>query len=151
MEPELQHKCKGRVLIVDDEISVLGSYASSLAAAGFDVAKASGGTEALRCMGKAEFDVVTADFSMPELDGLTLLQQMHTQFPELPVILMLDMVDNRAAMQAIKFGAIQSLIKPIAAEVLEETATYAVQLKHSHRRVPGSADDNRSNRWGWST
>jgi len=136
-------KLKGRVLIIDDEIAVLRLYANSLAAAGFEVAKTSGGKQALQRIEGSEFDVILSDISMPGIDGLTLLRQMRARFPDLPVILMLDIADNQTAIRATELGAIQCLIKPITAEVLEQTAAYAVRLRQSRRSAHRPSGDAR--------
>src|ERR1700687_5085153 len=125
----------GRLLIVDDEPSVLASYARSLTDAGFEVDEASDGAEALRRVENRRFDAVLTDVSMPSMDGLSLLRRLRNRSPELSVILLQDAPDNLATMKATEFGAIQSLVKPIAAELLAETAAYAVRLCRSRRHV----------------
>jgi prevent-host-death family protein len=127
---------RGRVLIVDDEPSVLKLYSRTLSRAGFDVTPAASGLEALQRMEKGKFDVVLSDLAMPKMDGLALLGQMRARSLEQPVILMLDAPDNRAAIRATELGAIQSLIKPITAALLQETAGYAAELHRSRRSIP---------------
>ena len=123
----------GRILLVDDEPSVLKAYARSLAKAGFDVAQASDGADALRRVESGQFDAVLSDVSLPKVDSLTLLRRLRVHSPDLPVVLTLDKPDNRATIKATELGAIQSLVKPIAADVLAETASYAVRLSRSRR------------------
>src|SRR6266404_8386259 len=118
---------QGRLLIVDDEPSVLTAYARSLTEAGFAVAEASDGADALRRVERDQFDAVLCDVALPAIDGLALVRRLRIRSPELPVILMLDAPDNRIAIQATECGAVQSLVKPIAAELLAETAAYAVR------------------------
>lgn len=127
---------KGRLLIVDDEPSVRVSYANSLTDAGFDVAQSPDGADALRRIERDQFDVILSDVSMPRIDGLTLLRRLRLRSPDVPVILMLDEPDNRTAIRATELGAFQSLVKPIAAELLAETACHAVRLWRSRRHIP---------------
>lgn len=136
----------GRLLIVDDEPSVLAAYARSLTDAGFEVDKASDGAEALRRVENRLFDAVLSDVSMPRMDGFSLLRRLHNRSPELSVILMQDAPDNFAAIKATEFGAVQSLVKPISAELLAETATYAVRLCRSRRHVAATLYDHPSER-----
>ena len=136
----------GRLLIVDDEPSVLASYARSLAGAGFDVAQASDGAEALRQIESGEFEAILSDFSLPKLGGHTLLRRLRAQSPDLPVILMLDAPDSRAAFQAAKWGAVQSLVKPIGAAALARSASDAVGLWRSRRHIPAALHDYRGER-----
>ncbi len=132
---------KGRLLIVDDERSILVSYANSLTDAGFEVAQASDGVDALRRIESDQFDAIFSDLTMPKIDGFTLLRRLRVRSPELPVILMLDAPDNRAAIKGTELGAVQALVKPIAAELLAETASYAVRLWRSRRHVPVTLHD----------
>jgi len=123
------------VLIVDDERSVLDSYARWLGQAGFEVTGAAGGAEALQRMDGHQFDLVLSDVSMPQVDGLSLLKRMRARTLEVPVVLMLDALDNRTAIEAARLGAFQYLVKPITPKELEETAANAVRLQRSGRRT----------------
>jgi antitoxin Phd len=136
----------GRLLIVDDDPSVLASYAKSLAGAGFEVDQASDGAEGLRRLENRQFDAVLSDVSMPRMDGFSLLRRLHSRSPELPVILMHDAPDNLATMKATELGAVQSLVKPIAPGLLAQTAAYAVRLCRSRRHVATTGYDPRRDR-----
>src|SRR5579862_7608384 len=103
---------EGRVLIVDDEPSILKSYSRSLASAGFEVAEASSGRQALEYLANHDYDVVVTDLGMPKMDGLALLGQMQQRSFRVPVVLMLDSPDNRVLVRAAELGAVQSLVKP---------------------------------------
>jgi len=81
------------------------------------------------------FDAIFSDLSAPKIDGLALLRRLRIRSPELPVILMLDAPDDRAASQGIEAGALRSLVKPIAPEVLAQTASDAVRLGRSRRHI----------------
>jgi len=122
---------RGRVLLVDDEASVRTSYGRWLTEAGFDVSEASGGYEALGLLEHNAFDFVLSDMLMPELDGLTLLRRVKARIPEMLVVLMLDSPNNRVAIQAKTLGAVESLVKPLDAQQLEDMATFAVRLHRS--------------------
>ena len=136
----------GRLLIVDDEPSILTSYARSLTKAGFQVDKASDGVEALRRIENYRFDAILSDVSMPRMGGLALLRRLRDRSPELPVILMLDASDKRGTIKGTEFGAVRSLVKPIAAELLAETAAYAVRLSRSRRNLAVTVHDYQSER-----
>src|SRR5260370_36593695 len=96
---------QGRLLIVDDEPSLLASYARSLTRAGFEVVEAADGAGALRRVERQQFDAVLVDLSVPAMDGLTLLRRLRLRAPELPVILMLNAPDNRARLPDMEDGA----------------------------------------------
>jgi prevent-host-death family protein len=127
---------RGRVLIVDDEPSVLKLYSGALTRAGFEVTGAASGLEALRRMEKATFDTVLSDHTMPKMNGLSLLGEMRARSLDASVILMLDAPDNRAAIRATELGALQSLVKPISVALLQKTVVHAVELHRSRKSIP---------------
>jgi antitoxin Phd len=124
---------RGRVLIVDDDPSILHSYSQGLTKAGFSVAEASSGEEALRRIKTGQFDVLISDLKMPVMNGLDLLRAMHEHSAELHVILMLEAQNNQITVQAAELGALQCLVKPIRPELLEKTAALAVRLNRERR------------------
>jgi len=136
----------GRLLVVDDEPSVLVSYADSLTGAGFEVTRSSDGADAMRRIESGQFDAVFSDVSIPKINGLGLLRRLRIRSPELPVILMLDAPDNHAAIKGTELGALRTLVKPIAAELLAETAFCAVRLRRSRRHIPVTPHDYRGER-----
>lgn len=137
---------RGRVLIVDHERSVLDSYTRWLGEAGFEVAEASGGAEALQRIENEQFDVVLCDISMPKMDGLALLRHMRARSLDVPVIVMLDTLNNLTAIQAVELGALQCLVKPIDPKALEETAAYAVRFHRSRRGALAAFRNRRGER-----
>jgi antitoxin Phd len=118
----------GRLLILDADPSVLASYTHSLTGAGFEVTPTPTATAALRRIEKDRFEAILTD-------RLTLLRRLRLHAPAVPVILMLDKPDNRAAIKATELGAVQSLVKPIARKLLVEMASYAVRLFRSQKRI----------------
>lgn len=126
---------RGRVLIVDDDPSILHSYSHGLTEAGFSVAEASSGVEALHQIETGQFDVLISDIKMPGMNGLALLRRMHEHSAELRVILMLEAQNNQIVVQAAELGALQCLVKPIKPELLEKTAALAVRLNRERRNT----------------
>src|ERR1043166_6546060 len=95
---------EGRVLLVDDEPSILASYGRSLAESGFQVTKADGSEGALRRLKTISFDIVLTDLLVPEENGLALLEKLHAIAPQVPIIVMLDNLSNRLAVEAAERG-----------------------------------------------
>ena len=75
------------VLIVDDEPAIRHILSRAVASAGFRVAEAEDGAEALDKMAQVPFDIVITDIEMPEIDGLKLLEQINEKYPNTGVIL----------------------------------------------------------------
>jgi antitoxin Phd len=124
---------KGRVLIIEDEMPLLESYSRSLSASGFDVVEASRASEGLDRLKSSNFDVILTDVLMPGIEGLDIVEQLRSRFPDIPVIAMFGEVDNRVAIRATELGVVQYLIKPIAAEALEATASHAIRMNRMRR------------------
>jgi DNA-binding NtrC family response regulator len=102
-----------RLLVVDDDPTSCEAVAEGLRVEGFDVVTAFGGTEALTRARERVFDVVVSDVRMRDLDGLTLLQTLRRETPDICVILMTAFANVEAALTAIQDGAYDYVSKPL--------------------------------------
>ncbi len=102
-----------RVLIIDDEPSVLRVLGLLLERSGFAVASASNGREGLALIAEKGFDVVLTDIIMPELSGVDFLKELRQHDLDVPVILMTAGATLDSALDAIEYGAQQYLLKPV--------------------------------------
>ena len=107
-----------RVLVVDDEPSVLLTLAGNLEIEGFEVVEADSALRALELIEHERFDLVLSDVRMPGMDGVTLLRKVHERRPELPVILMTAFALESAIAEAIHAGVFTVLPKPLDLEHL---------------------------------
>jgi len=123
-----QEPTRGTVLLVDDEASIARCYARILAGAGFAVEVAADGRQAADLAREGVFDVIVSDIAMPELSGLGLLRAVREHNLDVPVILMTGGPAIESAVQAMEYGALRYLIKPIEPQDLEEAVTRAVRL-----------------------
>ena len=87
---------------------------------GFSVETASNGLEATRCLEDFEFAAVLTDLRMPGMDGLQLLQHIRETRPDMPVVLLSAFGTVPDAVEAIKAGADDFLLKPFSHEALDE-------------------------------
>jgi two-component system C4-dicarboxylate transport response regulator DctD len=103
-----------RVILIDDDRDFLDAQVQALELAGFAVQAFSSGTEAIRHITR-EFDgVIVSDVRMPNMDGLSLFKHVHELDPELPVLLLTGHGDVPMAVQALKDGVYDFLIKPFS-------------------------------------
>jgi DNA-binding NtrC family response regulator len=93
------------------------------------VTKAGGSVQALRHLKTMPFDVILTDLLIPEKNGLALLERVHKMSPDLPVIVMLDKMSNKIVVEVAERGVLQSLVKPISAELLKRTVSRAVRSR----------------------
>ncbi len=76
-----------KVLIVDDDESILKLYKEELEDEGYVVFAATSGKEAIEIFEKEKPDIVTLDILMPDMDGIAVLRAMKDRFPNIPVIM----------------------------------------------------------------
>lgn len=107
------------VLIVDDEPIVRESIRDWLKDAGYEVATAETGEEALEMIKKQDFRVIVLDVRLPGKTGMTVLKEVKALKPEIKSIVITAYPSAELATEAMKLGAIDYLIKPIAPDDLE--------------------------------
>jgi EAL domain-containing protein (putative c-di-GMP-specific phosphodiesterase class I) len=116
------------ILLVDDEPTIVRGFARILTAAGFTVEVAHDGREAAELARAKSFDVIVSDIAMPEMNGLQLLRSVREHDLDVPVILMTGGPAVESAVQAMEYGALRYLIKPVEAKYLEEVVARATRL-----------------------
>jgi DNA-binding response OmpR family regulator len=126
----------GHILIIDDEASLRQTMARILLRAGFEVTTVASGKESLSILNEHSFDLVYLDIRMPDMNGLDVLKIIHEQFPELPVLLFTAQPDLHSAVEALRRGATDYLLKPLKPETLVERtrAILSDQAKKKRRR-----------------
>ena len=125
----------GHILIVDDEASLRQTLARILQREGYDVTSVAGGQEGLSILAQHPFDLVFLDIRMPDMNGLDVLKSIHDQFPELPVILFTAQPDLHSAVEALRRGATDYLMKPLKPQtVLDRTQTILGEQQKKKRR-----------------
>ncbi len=118
---------QNKLLVVDDDAYVLESISSLLKEFGFDVVTCRNAVDALERVKKNRFDVVLTDIKMPVITGIELLQRIHTENPQLPVILLTAFAELEMAVDAIKRGAFDFITKPYNPEYLVHSVEKAVK------------------------
>jgi two-component system response regulator HydG len=110
---------KVRILVVDDELIIRESLAGWLKRAGHDVATASGGRQALEVIGTSDYDLVFLDIRMPDLGGLDVLKNIKMVHPHTLVVMITAYGSTENAIEAMKSGADDFIIKPFEPEGLK--------------------------------
>ncbi len=119
-----------RILVVDDDETLRVSIAQVLVEAGYDVAKAKHGLDGLNILKQdSNFDVILSDIKMQEMDGLQFLNEVKSQYPDISVIMMTGHGTVDTAVQAMREGSVNYLLKPISRRGLLEGVREAVQLR----------------------
>ncbi len=130
--PALSSPSKGRVLVVDDERLNRTLLRSLLQAAGYQVAEAEDGEQALQQVGAAPPDVILLDVMMPGLDGYTVCRRIKEDqaTAHLPILIVTALNDREARLEGIGAGANDFLTKPIDRQEVLLRVQNAVYAKH---------------------
>ncbi|MCX5892556.1 MAG: sigma-54 dependent transcriptional regulator [Deltaproteobacteria bacterium] len=124
----LPHK-KIKILVVDDELSIRESLSGWLQQDGYQVETATGGPMALTKTKEIHYDIMLIDVKMPEMDGLTLLKKVKEGDPDTAIVMMTAHGAIQDAVEAMKFGAYDYLLKPFDLEELSLTIEKLVQMQ----------------------
>lgn len=114
-----------RVLLVDDEPSMLLTLAANLELEGLEVETATSGEQALVLVRDKAFDLVLSDVRMPKMNGVELFREIHKLHPKLPFILMTAFAMESLIEQAIREGAFTVLPKPFDIDQVLKTLLHA--------------------------
>src|SRR5262245_36938803 len=126
---------RGTVLVVEDEAYVRTSLGELLGSRGFDVILATGAAEAQNHLGRAPVDLVLTDLRMPGVDGLELVRRLHASFPDLPVLVLTGHGTIASAVDCIKAGAADYVLKPADPDALELALARALERRALQREV----------------
>ena len=129
-------KTTSHILIIDDEPSLRKTLARVLQQAGFEVTTAETAEQGLAYLNTTKFDLIYMDIRMPGMAGLEALTLIHSNYPSLPVVLFTAQPDLNSAVEALRRGAVDYLLKPLKPEVIiERTKTIlAAQQKENRKR-----------------
>ncbi len=105
-----------KILVVDDEQIVRESLANWLKEDGYQVETAESGPQALERIQSASFHIVLLDLKMPEMNGIQVLQEIKKNFSDIEVIIMTAYGSIHTAVEAIKEGAFDYIVKPFDPE-----------------------------------
>ncbi|MFC1811377.1 response regulator [Thermodesulfobacteriota bacterium] len=141
---------KIKVLLVDDEPDFVESLSQRLEIRDVDVKTSLGGDEALALVRTEDFDVIVIDVLMPGKDGIETLREIKTIKPLIRVIMLTGNATVETAIEGMKLGADDYLMKPTETEDLVEKIHRAYKLKSEHEeRIRRAEIDNLLKRRGW--
>jgi two-component system NtrC family response regulator len=114
------------VLIVDDERNYLAVLEELLSEEGYQVITAEGARNGLECIEENDLDVVITDMKMPGMDGMEFMERLQLRQPDLPVIMMTAFGSVEKAVEAMRKGAFDYILKPFKNEQLKLTISKAI-------------------------
>jgi len=118
---------KINVMLVDDDMFVLDSLSTLLEILGYNPLKFSDALTALTAMEQGLPDVIITDYKMPQMNGVEFLENVHDRYPELPVIIMTAYAEVDVAIEALKKGAFDFVVKPYKTEQITQVLDKAIR------------------------
>ena len=119
----------GRVLIVDDEVELANALCSSLTAQGYETAAFTSGKDALKALETRNFELLLTDLMMPDMDGVAVLRAALEIDPHLAGILMTGQGTVKTAVEAMKIGALDYVLKPFKLHALLPVLARAAEVR----------------------
>ena len=132
-----------RILVVDDEKLIRWSVGERLQRGGYEVLSAESGEEALEVLAAQPLDLMLLDVRLPGIDGLATLQQALGQSPELAVLMMSAHSTVDIAVEAMKHGAIDFLVKPFPFQALDAAVEHALVSARTRRQIQALTQERR--------
>ena len=126
---------KSKILLVDDEDSILKSMKKDFEHEGYEVVTASSAEAALEINKSQQFDLVITDLSMPGMDGIKLLTEVKKLNPDIGSIILTGYGDMTSAIEALRLGADDYLLKPCDSEELQLRTSRCIKNREAHQKV----------------
>lgn len=121
------------VLLVDDEVEFVETFSERLEMRGLETSKAFSGKEALNVLKKNKnVEVVILDVNMPEMDGVQTLAAIKKKFPLVEVIMLSGQATVESAIEGMKRGAFDYLMKPCEMDQIIAKVSEAAARKRQH-------------------
>ncbi len=127
-----------RVLVVDDEPVVRNGIARVLQGKGIEVCTLSNGEEAVAVLAAKPFDIVFLDVKLPGMDGLAVLRHIRTNFPRTIVTMITGYPNIENAVECLKHGAVDYLVKPFRLEDIETLLAGAIAINGGKDQPSGN-------------
>lgn len=129
-----------KILVVDDEPSVLESFKMILGIKDYNVETFSGGPAALEKMEKGKYDIAFCDLKLPDMDGIEILKRLKAIDTDLEVIIVTAYATESSHANAITLGALEYLRKPFLMEEIYELVERGLRRRRMRgtKREPGA-------------
>ena len=124
-----------KVLVVDDEESVVVTIKAILQLDGYNVATTTSGAKARAMVREVEYDLVLTDLRLEDGDGLDVLKAVRERYPETVTIMLTGYASLESAIQALRAGAYDYLVKPSEVEELRVTVARGLERRRLGQEV----------------
>jgi putative nucleotidyltransferase with HDIG domain len=121
---------KAKILVVDDEEAIRDVVSTLLEAQDYECTAVSNGLLAENYLSQHPVDLVLSDMVMPEIDGFSLLEWLRKRHPNIPIVMVTAMHDLSTALEAIRRGAYDYILKPFEKDQLYLAVRRALEHRH---------------------
>ena len=140
---------KKRILIVDDSFDMLEVIRRQLSKYNFDTFQASAVQDAIDILEHSDVDLLLTDLQMPVKNGMELVKYSAQYFPHIPVLVITGYPSVAGAVEAMKSGAVEYLVKPFTADELIKAVQQVIQQKQNlPQPVKSKSGKEPENSWG---
>jgi two-component system nitrogen regulation response regulator GlnG len=130
-----------RMLVIDDDELILDSFQLGFSEPNYEVLTSRSAKEGFERFSAADPDVVLLDVRLPDLSGLEAFQQLHERNPRTPIILMTGHGSAATAIEAMRLGAYEYVVKPFDVEAIGELIDGAIETSRMMRTPARLADE----------
>jgi two-component system response regulator AtoC len=123
-----ENEVSGHILVVDDEEAVRSGIAQVLSRRQLTVATAARADEALEMLARHSYGIILLDIKLPDIDGIEFLRLLRKDFPATEIIMITGYPTIQGAVECIKLGALDYLVKPFRIDELETVVEKAREL-----------------------
>jgi len=132
-----------KILIVDDEQNILRYLSDALEDEGYLITTKASGTEAVTALEEENFDLVLVDLKLRDIDGLEVMREAKKNSAETVVIMLTGHGSLESAMEAIRYGASDYLLKPVKVQALKDSLKEGLQKRENALQQKRLADQAR--------
>ena len=118
-----------KILVIDDEKSILDLLSVVFEKEGYMVETSLSATRAVELMGNEDFDIVISDIKMPKMSGMELLSYVRKNRPDIPIVMITAYGTIKQAVEALKAGAMDYIVKPFDVEELKIIVAQGLEKK----------------------
>jgi two-component system, repressor protein LuxO len=126
---------KRKILLVEDTLSLATIYQQFLLALGAEVVTANSGADCLSALQQASPDVLILDLGLPDVNGIDILKQVRKDMPAVSVVVITNNASLGTAIEAMRLGAFDYVVKPFNAERLTTTVRNALDMSTQKQEV----------------
>jgi DNA-binding NtrC family response regulator len=134
LDGKRQRRMPERILIVEDDSIIRSTTSELLRKEGYDVEEAGDGHQALELLKNQRFDLVITDFAMRRVNGLALVERIHSSSPDVPMILITGYI-SRSTGKALLKGRAEFIRKPVQFEDLSSTVKRLLRRPVSAHKI----------------